>query len=41
MSPTAYLGSDEVVREDHKRFLEEWGVVSAVTKDGLDTDPFS
>jgi|GEM_PF-4972304 len=27
------LGSDEVVREDHKRFLEERGAVSAVTKD--------
>jgi len=27
------LGSDDVVREDHKRFLKEWEAVSAVTAD--------
>jgi len=31
--PPAYLGSDEVVREDRKRFLRERGVFSAMTKD--------
>ena len=33
MSLHSMLGSDDVVREDHKQFLKEWEAVSAVTED--------
>ncbi|MEA1909046.1 MAG: homocysteine S-methyltransferase family protein [Euryarchaeota archaeon] len=33
MSRHSMLGSDDVVREDHKQFLKEWEAVSAVTED--------
>jgi hypothetical protein len=33
MSLHSMLGSDDVVREDHKQFLKEWEAVSAETGD--------
>ena len=33
MSRHSMLGSDDVVREDHKQFLKDWESVSAETRD--------